>query len=170
MSEPMPVTTRIISADSGSTRSENGTNRSPEANHVNTRCSMARTPPSAGVPSICMTAASDTPNAASITPDAIAPETPRDRRRPKVALIRKPRNGSPGISSSTRSPLQRGIGVGTERLAMPEERNHEGQADRGLGRRHGHDEERDDLPVDAALIAAERDERQVDGVEHDLNR
>src|SRR4029079_3398164 len=36
--------------------------------------------------------------------------------------------------------------------------------------RHGHDEERDDLPVHGAVEPAERDEAQVHGVEHDLDR
>src|SRR5687768_7858718 len=170
ISEPMPVTTRIISADSGSTRSEKGTNRSTDAIHVKTRCSTARSPWSAGASSICMTTAIETPKAATITPDAIAPDTPLDRRLPKKALIRKPRNGSPGISSSNASPLERGIGVRIERLPMPEERNHDGETDRGLRGRHGHDEERDDLPVDASLIAAQRHERQVHRVEHHLDR
>src|SRR5688572_27288067 len=89
------------------------------------------------------TTPSETPKAASITPDAIAPDTPRDSLRPKKALIRKPRNGSAGISSSTRSPLQRGVGIGTERLPVPEQGNHEREADGRFGRGNGHDEERD---------------------------
>jgi hypothetical protein len=44
------------------------------------------------------------------------------------------------------------------------------EADGGFGRGHGHDEERDDLAVHVPELAAERHERQVHGVQHDLDR
>src|SRR5688572_27313119 len=53
---------------------------------------------------------------------------------------------------------------------MPEQRDDERQANRGLGSGHRHHEEGDDLAVDVAGIAPERHERQVHGVQHDLYR
>ena len=41
--------------------------------------------------------------------------------------------------------------------------------DDDLRRRHEHDEQGDDLPVEAAVHAGERDEGQVRGVEHELD-
>jgi len=42
ISEPMPVMTRIISVDSGSSRSVTGTVKSPDVIHVQSVCSMTR--------------------------------------------------------------------------------------------------------------------------------
>ena len=44
------------------------------------------------------------------------------------------------------------------------------QADRRFGGGDGHDEERDDLAVHGPEVAADGDERQVDRVQHDLDR
>ena len=44
MSEPMPVTTRIISAESWSIRSANGTRRAPDVSQLKTTCSAACPP------------------------------------------------------------------------------------------------------------------------------
>src|SRR5689334_3068110 len=92
-------------------------------------------------------------NAAIITAQARPPETAFGNRRPSDALTRKPASGSSGISTSKRSPLQRGESVGTQRLAMPEERDDEREPDGGFGGRDRHDEERDDLAVDDAVEA-----------------
>src|SRR5262245_14938447 len=126
-------------------------------------------------------------NDASITIDARPPETLLGSRRPRVALTRNPANGSSGINASTvsslvtqnsksktqtlpASPFERRKSVGIQRLAVSEERNDQREADRRLSRGHGHDEERDDLPVEVAGVAAEGDERQVHRVQHDLDR
>src|SRR5688572_30257468 len=117
--------------------------------------------------STCITAIT---NDAAITPVASDPETAFGRRLPTNALTRKPANGSSGISANTGSPLQGRERFGIERLAMAEQRDHERQADRRFRGGHGHHEEGDDLPVDLAPLAAEGHERQVDGVQHDLDR
>ncbi len=51
---------------------------------------MARTPPTGSTASMRSTAATATPNAAAMTPVAMAPEARFGRRRPNVALTRKP--------------------------------------------------------------------------------
>src|SRR5688500_9277913 len=111
----------------------------------------------------------ETPNDASMTNDASPPDTLFDSRFPIVELTTKPRNGNSGISASM-SPLQGREGIRVQRLAVPEQGDDQRQADRGFGRRHRDHEERDDLAGDVAVVAPERDEAQVDGVQHDLDR
>src|SRR5687767_8973698 len=53
---------------------------------------------------------------------------------------------------------------------MPEERDDQRQPDRRFRGGHRHHEERDDLAVHVAPVAAECDERQVHRVQHDLDR
>src|SRR6187401_616563 len=53
---------------------------------------------------------------------------------------------------------------------MPEQRDDDREADGGLGGGDGHHEERDDLAVDVAGETPERHEREVHGVQHDLDR
>src|SRR5690349_20242410 len=137
----MPVTTRIISDESGSTRNASAMFSEPDAIHENTVCSTARTPPTGSLPSIVQTAETATPKASAITAVATPPETPLDDRRPIVTLKRNPRNGRSGISASTRSPLQAGKGVRAQRLPTPEQGDDNRQADRSLGRGNRHDEE-----------------------------
>ncbi len=100
MSAPIPETTRIITIDSGSRRSANGTCRSPEAIHVKTPWSITRFP--AAVATSDHDIAADTPKEANITATASAPDAALDSRRPTAALATKPRNGRSGISSSMR--------------------------------------------------------------------
>src|SRR4029453_18807994 len=114
--------------------------------------------------------ATDTRNAPIIAAQAIPPDTPLLNRRPKLALIRKPANGSNGIRISMPLPLQRGEHVGIQRFAMAEQADHDGQANRGFGGGNGHHEEHDDLAVRRAERAPEGDEAQVHGVQHDLDR
>src|SRR5262245_10199395 len=66
----MPLTIRIISADSGSRRNDSGICRAPEPIQVNTVSSMARTPFASGVmPSIVQTARAE-PRPDGADPDA----------------------------------------------------------------------------------------------------
>src|SRR5215203_6246889 len=115
---------------------------------------------------------SEIPNAATITPQATRPETDLGSRRPTKALTTNPAKGRSGINASMRVglPLQCGERVRTERFAVSKQRDHQRETDGGFCRRHGHDEERDDLPVHRAPIAADGDESQVDGIQHDLDR
>src|SRR5512147_99043 len=60
--------------------------------------------------------------------------------------------------------------VQVDRVARPIDRDQDGQADRGLDRRHGDDEERDHLPVEVAPPARRGHEREVDRVQLHLER
>src|SRR5688572_967674 len=124
---------------------------------------------SGAMPTSCQTAIAETANEASIAADARPPDTPFGSRRPIVALTRKPSNGNSGINASI-SPLEGRERVGIERFLVPEQGDDQRQADRRFGGGHRHHEERDDLPVDVAAVAAEGDERQVHRVQHDLDR
>src|SRR5262245_35818835 len=139
----MPVTTRIITADSASRRSARSSEKSPTLIQLNSNWLICRL--SAGMPAsadTCMTAMmNDSPIKAVARP----PEIDLGRRLPRNALTRKPPSGRSGMSASTASPLQAREGFGVERLAMPEQRNHQRQADGRFGRGDGHHEERDDL-------------------------
>src|SRR5688572_27075414 len=164
----MPVTTRIITAERASSLSARSSEKSPAVIHVKSVWLICRF--SGGMAASAITCITEIPNESTITAVARPPEIDFGRRFPRKALTRKPPNGSSGISASTGSPLEARKGFGVERLAMAEQGDHERQADRRLGGGDGHDEEGDDLPVDLAELAAERDERQVDGVQHDLDR
>src|SRR5688572_7874815 len=164
----MPVTTRIITADSASSLSVRSSVKSPEVIHVNSVWTICRLSDGrAASVNTCMT---EMTNAIAITAVARLPDTDLGRRRPSVALTRKPANGSSGISANTRSPFQRRKGFGVERFLVTEQTNHQCEPHRRFSSRHGHHEERDDLPIDLAKLAAEGDEREVDGVQHDLDR
>src|SRR5690349_14342364 len=103
-------------------------------------------------------------------------------RLPKTPFTNAPSAGSASTSASsvkfdagncefnvcTLVPQQIGL-VGADRLLHAEEAEHDGEAHRSLGRRHGDDEEREDLPaVIRRAIAVVRDQGQVDRVEHEL--
>src|SRR6266851_7350421 len=98
MSDPIPVTTRIITADSGSSRSVKPAVKSPDEIQVNTRPTIARE--SGGSATSRHTASSDTANEPAIAPHAMAPAAALLTRRPKPAFTRKPRSGRSGINSS----------------------------------------------------------------------
>src|SRR6187200_477130 len=166
----MPVMTRIITDESGSTRNEAPMFRSPDVIHVNTVCSIARS----GAPRIVSTAETETAKAASIARQATPPEMDFGSRFPRKALTRNPASGSSGISASTAaavpSPLQAGERLGVQRLPMAEQRDDDGKAHRRFGGSYGHHEEDDHLPVHRGKLPAGSDEGQVHGVQHDLDR
>src|SRR5580765_2230344 len=170
MSVPMPVMTRIITAASGSRRSSNGMFSRPETIHEYTTSLIERTPPTGSRWSKRQTAAADQPNESAIAPTATAAETVLDRRRPNVALTTNPASGRSGIRYSTRSPSERRKCVRVQRFLVPEQGDDDRQTGGRFGGRDGHDEEHDDLPVHRPEVAIDRDERQVDGVEHHLDR
>src|SRR6266511_1198510 len=198
MSDPTPVTTRIITADKGSSRNVNATLKSPEVIQVNARSAIARA--SGSMPTSRQTESAETKNDPIMAPHATAPDTDFVSRRPTPAFTRNPRKGRSGISSSmpppqpwnakaaksakkrlalralralcstSSSPFQRRPGVGVQRFLVAEERDDDRQTDGRFRRRHGHHEEHDDLPVGRSERAPERDERQVHRVQHDLDR
>src|SRR2546425_12650531 len=155
MRNPMPVTTRIITAESGSSRNVRSTTKSPDAIHVYSVWSMTRR--SGARLASCHTAITDTTNDANITSDARPPERPFDSRRPHIAFTTKPTNGKSGINDSTRVslPLQCGEGIRVQRLPVTVQRDHDCQPDHRFGRRHGHHEGHDDLAVHGAVVTSE---------------
>src|SRR5262249_45080351 len=113
INEPMPVTTRIITADSGSSRNVRPTLKSPDVIQVNSVSVRLRA--SGANETRRATAAADTRNDTIIAPHATAPAAPLLMRRPKLALIRKPTNGRSGISSSMTTVANDRETVATER-------------------------------------------------------
>src|ERR1700754_1992055 len=69
---------------------------------------------------------------------------------------------------SSRSSLELPQLIDVDRQPAPEQRDDETEADRDLTGRDDHDDQREDLPAHVAVVARERDERQVGGVEHQL--
>src|SRR6185295_6113671 len=157
ISDPMPVTTRIITDDSGSSRSVKAAVKSPDVIQVNASLAIARD--SSGNPTSCHAETSETRNEPTIAPQATAPAAALLTRLPKLAFSRKPTNGSSGISSSidtrtkkkprstlrsprtyslcglcglggktTASPFQAREGVGVQRFPVPEQADHDRQA------------------------------------------
>src|SRR5579864_8000830 len=168
MSDPMNVTTSTITADSGSRRRAKLALNSAELIQSNTRSAIARDP--GGRVTSWRTARAETAKDPMMAEQAIAPAALLASLRPPPAFSRKPRNGRSGISSSIDSPLQHRERVGVQRFPMPEEGDHDCEPDGRLGGGDGHHEEHDDLPVSGAQRAAESHERQVDGIQHDLDR
>src|SRR5215208_6902656 len=125
---------------------------------------------SGAIPISCHTLIAETTNEATIASEARPPETLFGSRRPSIALMTKPTSGNRGISASTRSPLERLERVRVERLPVAEERDDDRQADGSFRGRDRQYEERDELNGDVTAEAPERDERQVDCIEHDLDR
>src|SRR5688572_5792996 len=164
----MPVTTRIITADSASSLSARSSVKSPDVIQVKSVWMICRLSDGrAARVSTCMT---EMTNAIAITAVARLPDAALGKRRPSVALTRKPANGRSGMSANTGSPLQRRERFGIEGFTMSEESDHQCEADGGFRRGHGHHEKGDDLAIDFAKLPAEGDEGEVDGVQHDLHR
>src|SRR5438876_11021209 len=67
-------------------------------------------------------------------------------------------------------PFQCRERIGVERFLVPAQPDANREADGRFSRGDGHDEEDHDLPVRRPHGAAERDERQVYGIQHDLDR
>src|SRR5918993_2144092 len=164
----MPVITRIMTADRASRRSARSSVKSPAVIHVNRVWLICRF--SGAIPIRARTCIAAIANDATITAVARPPDTDFGSRFPKKALTRKPTNGSKGISASTGSPFQGREGFGVERFAMPEQRNDQREADSRLGGGDRHHEERDDLAIVGAELPPEGNKREVDGVQHDLDR
>src|SRR5580765_3104623 len=171
MSEPTPVTTSTITADSGSSRNDTSTEKSPTRIHVHASSVTWRS--ASGSAARCSTARSANPNAASTAPHAstVVPRLPR--RSPTSRLSATEASGSAGMMASigrfTRSALQQVDLVHEHRLAQAEQVDDDGQADRDFRGGDGHDEEHEDLSVQRFQVVRERHEREVRRVEHELD-
>src|SRR2546423_12193379 len=112
-----------------------------------------------------------------IIPVASSPPNGSFRRRPSTSSTAAPKNGKAGMRNMASfkwtslipsSPQQRDV-VGRRGAPAPEDGDQDGQADDDLGGGHHHDEEDSDLAGAVVELAAVADQRQVDGVEHDLD-
>src|ERR1700678_1965659 len=137
---------------------------------------MASAPPG-GVLSSGKNAQVATPNAANITPGPTRLTAPRPSRQPKNRLNTTPSAGNTRINASAGnatvirwSPSHERQVVGVHGFTIAENRDDDAQADRCLGRRDRHHKEHDHLAVHRAEPAAYRDEGEINGVEHKLDR
>src|SRR5437867_9474560 len=147
------------------------------------RPTVAIGPPSAGIhahvvsltkPSVQTVRAA--PNASAIAPiDTRPARGPTRRSGATTARRTKATKGSPRTSSG--SQTLGAIALATEQVeavrldgpANAEDRDDDRQPDRDLGDRDGDGEEREDEPRHVPVEARERDEVDVDGVEHQLD-
>src|SRR5687767_3229643 len=89
--------------------------------------------------------------------------------RPKTTSSRKPASGRAGINqtaSSTELTPQQGDVVGGGTGLASEDGDDDPEADHDLGCGDDEHERHDDLAADVVQHPGERDEREVDGVEH----
>src|SRR5260370_15410189 len=69
-----------------------------------------------------------------------------------------------------RSPSHQGQFVGVDSFTIAKSRNDDAECDRSLGGRHGHHEKSDHLPVHRTEPVAERNECEIDRVQHQFDR
>src|SRR5262245_5630006 len=98
MSAPIPVTIRIMTAESGSRRRATGAVKSPDAIQVNTGVTIDRD--SGGSVMSPQTATNEIAKDAIIAAQATAPDAPLLTRRPKLALTRNPASGKSGTRTT----------------------------------------------------------------------
>src|SRR5215213_12033985 len=86
-------------------------------------------------------------------------------------MRRKPASGASSTIQAevVISALELSQLVDVDRQAAPEDRHDQAEADGHLAGGDDHDDQREDLPVAVAVHARERDEREVGGVEHQLD-
>src|SRR6185503_20077672 len=166
----MPVTTSSIMPESGSRRKPHGTSKPPtvplpicsgiDGIHCATVTSNARA--SGASPRSCQNATSDRTSAASIVVHATAPAALRENERiPMRPLMAAPTPGNSGMSQMYFIFLQWRRGptpappahlpshhvhfVDVDRFLVAVEGENDPEPHRGLRRRHGNDEHREDL-------------------------
>src|SRR5215469_11526886 len=132
-----------------------------------------------GAPGAFMLNQSRTQRAAGIAVNvrATAETSARDRRRPRVPLMRNPAKGSSGINQRDESGIElRSLEfqqvdlVHVERLARTEDGDDDGEAYGGFGGSDDHHKKDEDLSGDLVPHMREGDEGEVDRVEHQFDR
>src|SRR6266516_2099688 len=115
---------------------------------------------------------SDMRKLAATAPIPISAPLP-GRRLPKNTMRKKATAGSDGISHEKRitgaSPFQEVDLVDVDRFAVPVDEDHDGQANPDLGGGNGDHEQGEDLAGDLPQVGGERDQVDVDGVQHQLD-
>src|SRR5437867_11467513 len=141
-------------------------------------CSTSSRPGSGRTESRCpsdSTRPSDSRKASSTVPQASTDTAPLDRiRRPSRPLTTKPAKGSSGISQTSVSmraslPAHQVDVVHVGALPLAEDGDDDAESHGGLGSRHGHHEEDEDVSGHGAQLIGIGGESQVDGVEHQLD-
>src|SRR5688500_15506846 len=105
-------------------------------------------------------------------PVAKWPASGSPRRRPNATRIRNPASGRAGISqmaSNIGLTLQFREIVGSAAGAAAQDRHDDAEADHDFGGRHDEHEEHRGLSVHVVELAGQRHEREVHGVEHQLD-
>src|SRR5579862_1660891 len=171
ISVEMPATTSISVTESGSTSTASGTLNAGEpaqvyAVYVNVRCEL---PLPSRWTAVATAAANETATAATPSQDAPA-RLIREPSRVSRTVPAAGANRQIQASGSTASVPQRRQRVDVEGHPAAGQRDHEAEPDDHLGRGHRHDDQREDLARGLAHLARERDQRQVAGVQHDLDR
>src|SRR6185503_16708407 len=152
------------------------TSKLPDGIHVSSvwRTPSSPKPPVSAVATTTIPIAHAIPTAQTGTRWARFPS-----RRPTTAVNRKPNRGRAMISGTSRSNISRSLAhrvvlVDQRRLLVAVDRDDDREADRRLGGGDGHDHEGDDRTVEPELRSRregrERDDREVHGIEHQLDR
>src|SRR5271155_5586427 len=158
MKDPTPVTIMIITPESASTRRPSSTWKLPASIHRHS--GQYRALP-AGRVKMVMNAQVATANERNIEPGPTRLTALRPSRGPRNVLNNTPRAGKTRISASAANstfiglPSQQRQVVRVNGLAVAENSNDDGEADRGFGRSHRHYEKHDHLPIHTAEPAAE---------------
>src|SRR5262245_61979081 len=176
MRNPIPVTTRSITADSGS-RTYDQSMVSPGsppagAGPISIQVQAVCDTRWSGADDSAVTAPSDTRNAASTVPHAMTPTTRFDSRAARSPHTTNPANGSSGMSQSRSviaSPAQQADVVDVGGLPAPEERQDDREAHGRLARRDRDHEQREDVADHRLHLVGEGDEGEVRGVQHQLD-
>src|SRR4051794_2582682 len=169
MRAPMPVTNRHIVMLSGSARKPIPTLKLPAGIHV--KSVWVRVRSCSDLPSRSMNTATLARKEPATAAVASQPALGSPSLRPATSWTRKPARGSAGMSQmtlSTSAPQHRDV-VGGRARAPAHDGDDDAEADHDLGRCHHQDEEDRHLPADVVERLREADERDVDGVEHELD-
>src|SRR6476646_4705796 len=175
-SMPMVVTTISRTAVRLSTRKPTSTEKPPAGIQCQSVTATVVSPPPPSTLATTIIAASHD----RTTAPTGAQNASRPSRRPIVAVTMNPASGR-AMMRTTRacnmvtrraSSAHRVVLVDERRLAVAEDRDDDRQPDRRLGRGYRHDQQRDHRAVALQLRdeRAERDDGQVHGVEHQLDR
>src|SRR5579884_132619 len=183
MNVPTNVTKSSIVTDSGSTRKPSFTWNPPAGNHDQMLRTWLRG-------WMSRSAKNMTPDQTNVSPDsvvAIQPDSGSPMRLPNSSSTAEPTSGSSGMiqtrssrsraltvwpprsSTCARSALQEIDVVGRRALAAAEDRNDDRQSDRDLRGCDDQREEDEDLSADVVEHPREGHERQVGGVQHQLD-
>src|SRR5512142_1657926 len=181
MRKPTPVISRTKIAESGSRSSPKSIFSPPTGMNLNSDSSAERSPrpfslkkyvrpstneiPTLATPSQCPHRSARRPASSRIAALASGMATSSQRLPSHPPAAAK----CTLCSTAALSVLQQVRVVDTGRPPGTEDGHDDGQAHHDLGGRHHHHEERHDLAVQRAVDPGERHERQVRGVEHELD-